>query len=375
MKKVFVIIGVIAVVAIGVFVYQNKAGSKYNAVRIGAVLPLTGNMAPYGLSLKRGINIAVEEVNASGGINGRRLEVVYEDSQGDPRTGVSAFNKLHLIDRVPLVLGSLTGVIMAIRPEADRNSVVLINTSAISPLINDAAEEFLFNLVVNGESEAMFLANELHNRAPNERIAIFYGNTSANVYTANVLTKSLDTLGHTNHFRETYEIGATDFRLQLDRIRRSGARNGFMLGFGNHEYAEILRQSRELNMDIQWFSTSSVESRETIELAGEAANGIIYSYPRIINNTLYSNFQTKYRERFETVADLLTVSSYDAVLLIAEVMNRFGITGVDIQNGLRTIDDFYGIFGRFKLSGTGRQFVDRELLLKTVENGQFRISE
>jgi branched-chain amino acid transport system substrate-binding protein len=349
--------------------------NRQDIVKVGAILPLTGNMAPYGLSVKRGIDLAVEEVNASGGINGRRLEIVYEDSKSDPRTGVSAFNKLHMIDRVPLVFGSLTGVILAILPEVDRNNVVMINTSAISPLINERAENFLFNLVVNGETEAMFMAKEFNSRFPDETIAVFYGNVPPNIYTANVFTRSLDQLGNSNYFTESYESDATDFRVQLDRIRRSGARYGYLLAVTNKEFADILRQTRELNLDIQWFSISGIESRETIELAGETANGVIYSYPKIINDTLHSNFQAKYRERHSAWADILTVMSYEAVPLISTVMNRYGTTGLDIQKGLRFIDDFYGIFGNFRLSNTGRQFVDRELVWKTIKDGQFKILE
>jgi len=361
------------VVAVMLSLFLASCQNKQGDVKVGAIFPLTGNMAPYGLSVKRGIDLAVEEVNAAGGINGRKLEIVYEDSQGDPRTGVSAFNKLQMIDRVPLVFGSLTGVILAIRPEADKNNVVLINSSAISPLINEAAEDFLFNFVVNGESEAIAMAKKFQSEFPNEKLAIFCANTPANIYIANVLEQNLTGLGNTNHFRENYETDATDFRVPLDRIKRNGAKYGYLLAFSNKEFADILRQSRELNLGIQWFATSAVESNETVELAGEAANGVIYSYPKIIDNTLHTKFQTIYGERHNAVADMLAITSYDAVHLISEVMKRYGTTGIEIQRGLRSIDDFYGIFGKFKMFDIGKQYVDRELLWKTIKNDEFKI--
>ena len=348
---------------------------KQDVVRVGAILPLTGGGATFGVSLKQGIDLPVETINASGGINGRKLEVVYEDSKGDARTGVSAFNKLTMMDKVPLVLGSMTSIVLAIQPEADRRNVVLINTSAISPLINEKAEDFLFNLVVNGETEAVFMAKKFQREFPDERIAVLYANNPSGAYTRDVFTQNLTRLGNSNHITESYELGATDFRIQLDRIRRSGAKYGYLLAFSSKEFADILRQTKELNLDIQWFSVSGIETRETIELAREAADGVIYSYPKLTNDTLYSNLQAKYSAQYNTWADIFTVTSYDAVQLIAEVMKQYGTTALDIQKGLRSIDNYYGIFGHFKLSDSGKQFVERELLWKTIENGQFRILE
>ena len=348
---------------------------KQDVVRIGAILPLTGGGASFGVPLRQGIDLAVEEINASGGINGRRLEVIFEDSQGDARIGVSAFNKLTMMDKVPMVLGSQTNVTLAIQPEADRQGVVLINTSAVSPLINEVATNFLFNLVTNGEAEAIAAARRFQSQFPNEKIAVIHANNSSGVYVANSFTKALTQLGNANILAESHEPGITDFRVHLERIRRSGAKFGYIHAQNLHEVADILRQTRELNIGIQWFSMSFAESMELVELAGGAADGIIYSFPKISNEVLYSQFQEKFFSKNNAKAEFFAVNSYEAVQLIAEVMRQFGTTALDIQKGLRTIDDFNGIFGQFRLSETGKQFVDRELLWKTIENGQFKILE
>jgi branched-chain amino acid transport system substrate-binding protein len=371
MTTVGIIISTIIICSIVFWNCQNRQ----DVIRIGAILPLTGGMAPSGLSGLRGMDLAVEEINAAGGINGRRLEIIYEDSQAEARIGVSAFNKLHMIDRVPLVFGSITSVILAIQPEANKNNVILINTQAISPLINERAEEFLFNLVVNGETEAIAMANKFQSNFTNESIAVFYANIPAAIYTKDIFVQNLRTLGNTNYITESHEVDAGDFRLQLDRIRRSGTKYGYLLAFSNKDFADIVRQTREMNIDMQWFSISNFVSSETLELAGEAAEGIICSYPKIFDETLYSAFLTKYKERYGAIPDVLTVNSFDNVHLLAAVMKQYGTAALDIQRGLRSIDNFYGIFGNFKLSCTGRQIVDRELIWKTVENGTFRIQE
>jgi len=371
-KKVIITVIVILIIAIGIYIAVNNSKAS-DVIKIGAVFPLTGSMAPYGISIQQGIDIALEEINATDGINGQRLEIIYEDSQGDPKAGVSAFNKLQMIDKVPLVFGSLTSVVLAIQPEADNNQVVLVNTSAISPLINDKSDNFLFNLVMNSAAEAVVMAEKFQSLYPNEKIAVFHVNNPSTTYTMDIFIQTLAKLGNTNVFRESFEIETSDFRVHLDRIRRSGAKYCYMFAFANKEFVDIFRQSRELNLNIQWFSISSFENREMLELAGSTANGVIYSYPKIVDENLYDDFQQKYIGRYGGIPDILTVNSYDTVLLIAEVMKRYGTSGPDIQRGLRSIKDYYGAFGNFKLSDSGKQFVIREYIWKTIQDGEFNI--
>jgi branched-chain amino acid transport system substrate-binding protein len=368
---------VFLIAAVSLALVFGSCQNKQDVVKIGAVFPLTGSGAYYGQSLKQGVDLAVEVVNATGGINGRRLEVIYEDSRTDPRTGVSGFNKLTTMDRVPLVLSSMSGVILAIQPEADRQGVVLINTSAISPLICENADNFLFNFLVNGEQEAIFMANKFQETYPNEQIAVIYINNPSGVGMKDGFIRNLNQLGNSNIVVESFEPNAVDFRIQLDRIKRSGAKFGYLIAFANNEFAEILKQTKELALDLQWFSFSGIETRETIELAREAANGVIYSYPQLgADETLFSNLQTKYNARHNSWADIYNVTTYDGIHLIAKVMREYGTTAVDIQRGLRSVQNFNGIFGNIKLSdAVGKQCVDRELIWKTIENGQFKIQK
>lgn len=108
---------------------NNKAKEKgRKPVVIGAILPLTGGAAPYGVGLKKGVDLALDQVNKNGGINGHRLLIVVEDSQADPAKAVSAFNKLRSINAVPMVLGDMFSAgTLAIAPIAERNKIVILS--------------------------------------------------------------------------------------------------------------------------------------------------------------------------------------------------------------------------------------------------------
>ena len=91
-------------------------------INIGAILPLTGEGAKYGDAAKKGINLAVKEINSAGGINGKSVQIIYEDSQGDPKAGVAAMQKLVITDKVSAVIGDLlSSVTLAIAPIANKN--------------------------------------------------------------------------------------------------------------------------------------------------------------------------------------------------------------------------------------------------------------
>src|SRR5688500_9160494 len=109
-KRLILILSTVLVVGILAFIYYRQTTHDSGTLKIGALLPLTGSGANYGKSLKQGIDLAVDDINRAGGVNGQRIEIVYEDSQSDPRTGISGFNKLAGVDKVPVVLGSLSSV-------------------------------------------------------------------------------------------------------------------------------------------------------------------------------------------------------------------------------------------------------------------------
>ncbi len=364
MKRFVFVFGVLTLV----FAACAKKGP--DEVKIGALLALTGSGANYGKSLKQGIEIAKDEINANGGIRGKKLNVIYEDSQGDAKVGVSAFNKLVDIDKVPLVFGSISSVVLAVAPIADQKHVVLVNSSAISPKIPERATDFLFSLMTSGADESRLMARELVKKYAREPIAILFSNNASGVDTKNSFVAELDSLGARVAIAEGYELGSTKFQAQLSKIKASKAKIGYLIAFSSQEWANIFIQTKELNIPIQWFSYSGMETKETLELAKGAAEGVIYSYPQYdTKDTLMEKFQEKYQRRYEAWADIYTVTSYDGVKIVAGIMAKYGTSSVEIQKGLREAGSFKGLFGPLEFKRN--QSVSHPLFWKTVFSGSF----
>ena len=371
-KWVLLLVVAMAVVAIAGCSRPTPSGTggAPTAVKIGALLALTGSGANYGKSLRNGIEIARDEINRSGGINGRPLEVVYEDSQGDAKTGLAGFDKLVNVDKVPVVLGSISSVILAVAPVADRKQVVFLNSSAISPKICEAAGNYLFSIMPSGAQESEFMAKELARRHKGQLIAVLYSNNSSGVGTKDAFVPAMQAAGGKIAAALSYELGATDFRTQLAKIKASGAKACYLIAFSSKEWADILNQAKQLGLSTQWYSYSGIETDETLRLAGTAANGIIYSYPAYQGTrALMDKFQDAYRAKHGTWADIYTVTSYDGMMMLASVMRKDGITATAIRDGLRRAGAYSGIFGEIRFNK--KQYVDKPLLLKTVRKQRF----
>jgi branched-chain amino acid transport system substrate-binding protein len=376
MSRKTLIVGSILTALIGLsiflYFYKKDGNTNENVVRIGALVPLTGSSANYGKSLKQGIDIAVDEVNKEGGINGKKLEVIYEDSQGDAKTGISGFNKLATIDKVPVVIGSISSVILAVQPVADEKRVVLINSSAISPKICEKADNFLFSIMVNGATEAKFMANEIAKRHPSEPIAVLFSNNSSGVDTKDNFVKQIESTGGKIALAEGYELNTTDFKPQLTKIKESKAKIGYLIAFSSNEFAGVLIQSKEIGLNLQWYSYSGIETKETLELAKNTSEGVIYSYPQYDpNEAAFNGFQDKYESLYKGLADIYTVTSYDGIKLLSFVMKNNGTSSTEIQRGLRSIGSFKGIFGETKF--TNKQCVEKPLMWKIVKDNKYQI--
>jgi len=214
------------------------------------------------------------------------------------------------------------------------------------------------------------MASEFARTHPHEALSILFSNNASGIDTRNVLQDDLRSAGVPVAASEGYELGATDFRTQLAKIKASGAKFGYLIAFSSAEFARVLRQSKELGLDLRWFSYSGLETKETLDLASDAADGVIYSYPAYsAESRSVEQFQGRYKAKYGSWADIYTVTSYDAVKLIAFVVKRNGERSADIQAGLRKENQYPGLFGPVVFAT--KQCVTPRLTWKTVRSGAY----
>lgn len=339
-------------------------------VTIGAVLPLTGSGAPYGESARNGIALAVEEINGSGGIAGKKLAVVFEDSQSSPSNGVTAYRKLLEVNGVPATLTEFSPVVMACAPIANERKSVLLNCGAQTPKVR-AGGPYLFSAIPDANEEAVQMADFTYNVLGLHTVATFAMNTETGVATTEIFVKRFTELGGRIIAQERHDQGATDFRSQLTKLKVQAPPAVYMISL-SRESALILKQAMEMGFRTQWLSYTSFQAEEILSVAKEAGEGVIYSYPKFdpAASQKAEAFEKAYSRRFSRQPEVYAATFYDGVRALKAAMDREGVSGEAIRKGLSTAV-YEGVAGPIDFRNS--TWVSKPLQFKIVKDGKFAI--
>ena len=362
-------IGLVAVVVV-VLVVVNRPRGDSQEIIIGAILPLTGQGAAYGEAAKRGMDLAVQQVNSEGGIDGRTIRIVYEDSQGEPKSGIAAFQKLITVDRVPAVLGDLlSSVTLSIAPIANRREVVLLSPASSSPKLTDAGP-YVFRNCPSDVYEGTVMADYAFDTLGYRRVAILRINNEYGVGIGGVFRRSFTEKGGTIVAEESYAEDATDFRTQLTKLASQNPEAVYLLGYKQMGY--ILRQAKELGFKTQFLSTVTFEDPEILTLAGDAAEGVIYSASKFSPDSkdeVIQRFVNAYESKYQSKPNIFAGLSYDAVRILAIAMRDGGTKSNEIRFALHRIKNYPGVAGETTIDSNGDAVLTP--MLKTVRGGKF----
>lgn len=368
MKKVWIPI-IVAIVALATII-PISCKKEPKEIKIGAILPLTGDAAKYGEASKNAIALFIDELNASGGIKGKKIKVIYEDDQADPKLGVSAFQKLVTTDKVPVIIGPLpSSVTLAIAPLAEKSKVVILSPASSSPAITNAGD-YIFRTVASDLLEGTALANFVYNELKLKKVAIIYINNDFGIGLSNSFSNRFEELGGKIVTVESFEQSATDFRSQLSKIKTLNPQAIYMVGY--KEMGNILKQAAELGIKTQFLSFAMFEDPEILKIAGKAAEGLIYSYRSFdpkSSEEVVKKFANNYKSKYGVEPDIFAGLSFDAARILALAIEKGGSNADGIKSALYMVKNFPGVTGEITFDKNGD--VTGAISIKTVRQGKF----
>lgn len=358
------------VVALVVAIFVLGCGKKETEVKIGVITALTGEQAKYGESTKRGIEMAIEEVNASGGISGKKVTALYEDSQGDPKLAVSALRKLITVNKIFVTIGALASSdILAMAPVAESNKIVLLAPSATAPAITNAGD-YIFRIAASDVYEGSFMAEYALKDLNLERVAVIYINNDYGLGLRETFGEKYRELGGKIVEEQVFDQGATDFRSQLTKLKNANPQGIYVVGY--KEVGQLLRQAGELGIKTQWLSTSMFEDPDIIKLAETVSEGAYFtsqSFDPEKGGAIVSEFVKSFEKKYTMVPDIFAALSYDATKVLLIAVEKGGYSTEGIKESLYGIKNFPGITGEFTFDENGD--VTKQIGIKTIRNGQF----
>lgn len=359
----------------------TTAESLGDEIRIGVVLPRTGDLGPgeFGpgaLVMENSFNMALEEINASHHFGDTTLKFIIEDDMSTVEGAVTAFNKLIHQDQVPVILGVWTShVARSVFPIAQENEVVAFSPVVIASGLTDIGD-FIFR--ASHPTEALIPGGVALTQAKlgYQRVALIsdsvdtFSRDSDAVFRKTLTEHGVEVLG-----RETFETGATDFTPQLTRIKALDP-DAIFVSAQQREVIQILKQGRSVGISADTPFISLVLSIDEIQSAGDAAEGAITFTDWVStagtpgNEAFVANYTTKYGME----PSVWAAQPYAAVYILAEaIRNAASTDSVGIQNALAGIQDFDTILGKFSFDANGDPIYDPVVLV--VKDGKLEVFE
>ena len=353
---------------------DKKPPSDLTEIRIGFLGPLEGSpLVPLGKQMLNGSMLALEQANANGGYQGIPFKLMIHNDVG--LWGAAANEVVQMDDeKVWAWLGSIDDIVSHVALRATlKMEIMMVNTGDPDPTFTETNIPWAIRVISDDRQSGYALASYIFNTMQHERVAVIrannrYGRVGIMEY-AGVAVR----MGHPMMIEERFEVGETDFSMQLENIKEANP-DGILIWGNAKESALIVKQIRALGMKQPIYASDRVVSAEFLEIAGEDAESIVSTcqYNPKADNPKLKQFQSDYLKRFGIEPDVFAAHAYDGMNLIIAAIRKKGLNRVlirDVLTDLKTFQGYEGVTGEILLDESWNDI--GKIWMTKVENGEF----
>ena len=327
-------------------------GVTADTILLGEVGSLTGSEATFGISTRNAIELAINEVNAAGGVKGKKIEVRVYDNQSKPEEAAQAANRLINQDNVLLILGEVASSnSMAMAEKAQPAKVPMISNASTNPKVTEIGD-YIFRVCFIDPFQGYVMAKFAHDNLKFNKVAVLRDLGSAySQGLADVFERKYTEMGGKIVAGETYTKGSTDFRSQLTAIKRASPDAIYIPGYYN-DIGLIARQARELGITATLMGGDGWDSEKLFELGGSAVEGSYFSnhYSPDDPNPRVQKFIASYKAAYGSVPDSLAALGYDAAMVAVDAIKRApSFDRAAIRDAIAQTKNFHGVTGSITL--------------------------
>jgi branched-chain amino acid transport system substrate-binding protein len=339
-KTVLWIVGIVVVILIVVMV--SRGGSNNTGpIKIGFIGPLTGSASSIGQNAQSAVEVAVDQVNSAGGINGRPLQVIYEDGQCSGAPSSSAASKLINVDKVSAILGgACSGETMAFTQIAEQANMPVLSYCSSNPAITNAGD-YIFRDYPSDNYQGTYAANYLYNTLGKKKVAIFYSKTDWANGIKQVFTGAFTKLGGQIVADEGFSQNSTDVRTSVAKIKAANPDAIYFLGY-TAETLVALKQSQEGGLKVStWLGGDAWDDPKLWPAVGPYGEGMKYV---VISSNPTNAFKVAMAQKVGSgEIDTCSPPAYDGLKILAQVMAKVGTDPVAIKTALYSVDYTGGV--------------------------------
>ncbi len=357
-----------AFTALAALILALSCGPKLNPneIRIGEYGSLTGAQATFGISTQDGIQLAVDEANAAGGVDGKTLKVTALDDEGKPEEAAVVVTKLITEDKAQVILGEVASSLsLAAAPICQEHKVPMITPSSTNPKVTQAGD-YVFRVCFIDPFQGQVMADFAMANLKAKTAAILRDQKSDySMGLADFFIKRFKDKGGSILIDQSYVAGDVDFKSQLTTIREKKPDVIFVPGYYT-EVGLIVQQARELGIKVPLMGGDGWDSSKLYEIGGKALDGCYFSshYSPDSTDPKVKEFVKKYQAKYGQVPDALATLGYDAAgVLVAALKTAKSLDGADLRDAIAATKNYNGVTGSINLD-SDRNAVKPAVVLK-----------
>ncbi|QYM75151.1 ABC transporter substrate-binding protein [Leucobacter luti] len=346
-------------------------GSSEGAIPLGYTATLSGDFASYGLEMREGIDLAIEEINADGGVLERDLTTEVVDDEGKPANGPVIAQEMCDNAEIPAVLGfSFSSVALSGLPIYTQCGLPIVASAVTSPELSGASDIF-FRTVFTDAYQGAEAASFISEHRGVKKVAVLYQQDDYGKGVADAFSTGIEEAGGEVTSSQAYQLGTVNFGSTVDTALKGDPDAVFIGGFYT-EAGKIVNQIRDAGSDIPIFASDGAASPLFLDLAGANAEGVeVYaafsaSDPRAESSAFVKAFTKKYDKEPSSWAAL----AYDATYVVSDAIESAGSTDrAAVAEAIQNTKDFAGVSGNISFDDEGNRVGD--LTFQRVEDGKF----
>jgi branched-chain amino acid transport system substrate-binding protein len=344
----------------------HEPSQQSNIIKIGAALPLTGDIASYGKSARSGIDLALNQLNKDSN-NKFKIEVDYQDTKGDKQTAVNITQKFATVDKYPIIIGeAASSISQAMASIATASKVLQISPVSSSPDLT--RDDYFFRVCPSDAFQATISANWISTDG-HKSVGILYVNNAWGRSLMELFKSNFEQLGGQIKDVESSDEGQRDFKTQIGKLLHSNIDAIYCPTYGK-EGGVILKQLKEMGNTLPIYGADVWSSPELQITAKGAAEGVKIVKPSEMTSNVYAQFKDDFSKKYNTPPDIYAAYSYDIIMIIHSGIENGAITGEEMKKFLLNMKEYGGVSGPTKFDKNG-DCNSKPFIKQIIKNGNY----
>lgn len=344
-------------------------------IKVGEYASLTGGSASFGQSSHNGTAMAIEELNAAGGVLGKKLKLITEDDQSQAGQPATIVRKLISQDKVVAVLGEVaSGKSLEAAPICQQNSIPMISPASTNPKVTEEGD-YIFRVCFIDPFQGTVMAKFAQGKAWKKVAVLTDVKQAYSVGLADFFMKGLVAGGGVVTKEQKYSTGDKDFKAQLTSIKASKPDAIFVPGYYG-EVALIAKQAKLLGIKVPLLGGDGWVGDSLLKVAGSALDGSFFSchFSADDQRPVVQNFVKKYQAKYNEKPDDMAALGYDSAMILADAMKRAGTTdGPALRDAIAATKGHPGITGSITIDA--QRNASKPAVITGIVGGQFQFVE